>query len=204
MNTPTIVCMDCDEPLLVDLKPNRDFSGNIYNSVTRCPACKVEWEYTPVIAPPLKKPDLTPKPKESDASASCFNHDDNEAEAECECGKLLCKVCTFSQYGKPQCVNCLISEKKFPDLKKTRLIRYDWMANYAIGLTFITLGLGAPLAMYFLVRHLMSGEEPLYGGKIAAFIKLLLLLGLTLVIGGGALFALIEYIISYQSQNPDR
>ncbi len=140
-----------------------------------CPACggKVWALAFPALLKAPTPGEAGEKVREA-GEASCFFHPGKRAVAPCgRCGRFLCALCDLEFNDEHLCPSCLEAGRTKGKIQTlgNRHVRYDilalWLAIVPLVFCFYTTIIGAPVAIYLVIRHWRSPLGATQRGKNA-------------------------------------
>lgn len=173
MNTNTIRCTKCHEPLPYWLYNTSELAD--------CPSCEVPLRVD--VFPALFKEHETGQLGENiivETESSCFYHPPKRAVVPCaQCGRFLCALCDVEFNGRhlcPQCIEVGEKKRKMESLETQRVLYDDIALALAIipvifiWPTIIT----APMSLFIALRYWKSPLSIIHRTKIRFVIAIVL------------------------------
>ena len=184
-----VPCAQCQAPL-----PNYFF---VATDLIPCPSCGAELLVRAFPALFTSHHDVTSDDPLLEGNAGCFYHPEKRAFVHCQvCGRFLCALCNIEFKGQNWCPACLETssrKKKEADLENHRTL-YDTVALVFATVPFLLFWpslIGAPLALYIVVRYWKAPTSILPRTKIR------FVLAVVFAIGELALFGVIIYSLAH-------
>jgi len=146
-----------------------------------CPSCSfpLKLEIFPAFFRPLEKGSIG-EALVIDTQASCFYHPNKQAAVVCaSCGRYVCSLCDVEYEGQHLCAPCLEASQKKGKIKslESRRVLNDTIAfhiSLASFLIFYLSFIGAPIALYWAIKHWKSPTSILHQSKIRLILAIIL------------------------------
>jgi hypothetical protein len=186
--TSALACTKCNTPV-----PPEFVNADEW---LECRACSsaLKLEIFPAFFRPIQKGSVG-EALLIDTQASCYYHPQKQAAVVCGgCGRYICSLCDVEYESQHLCAPCLETSQKKGKIKslESRRVLNDTIALHISLLSFLIFYLsfiGAPIALYWAIKHWKSPTSILHQNKIRnilaislASIQLLIWIGIIVAI----------------------